>query len=79
MVTRSKGQPRPAETYRGYIRNTTGKFEQARLNRRYRASPSGERDDAVPHLLPPLHHRLDLVVDAAVRDRLRYDRRRARA
>jgi len=35
--------------------------------------------DAVPHFRPPLHHRLDLVVDAAVRDRLRYDRRRARA
>ena len=43
--TRSKGQPRPAETHRGYIRNTTGKFEQARIYRRacWKALGLGQR------------------------------------
>ena len=33
---RKKGKQRKAETYRGYRRNTTGKFEQARMYRRAR-------------------------------------------
>ena len=36
MALRQKGHRRLAETYRGYIRNTTGKFEQARIYRRAR-------------------------------------------
>jgi len=31
-----KGTPRSAESYRGYIRNTTGEFEQRRLEVRAR-------------------------------------------
>jgi hypothetical protein len=44
MTTRQKGHPRPAETYRGYIRNTTGKFEQARMMRRARWKALGLAD-----------------------------------
>jgi hypothetical protein len=42
---RKKGNARKAETYRGYRRNTTGAFEQARIYRRarWKALGLGER------------------------------------
>ena len=36
MAIRQKGHPRPAATYRGYIRNNTTKFDKARFHRRDR-------------------------------------------
>jgi hypothetical protein len=35
-MNEKRARTRKAETYRGYRRNTTGKFEQARLYRRAR-------------------------------------------
>jgi hypothetical protein len=45
MAIRQKGHPRPAETYRGYVRNTTTKFGQARIYRfaRWKALGLGQR------------------------------------